>query len=308
MSVDYPFRNYALLYGASAKAEVINYVRTECIPQEHESLLAILADWQEANTSFSEIVRTETGEAEKIDVQDIPSDSKSQVQQIEQDFLFKQSFSLLPYEIKLVEIDRLIASQRAVNLDYVALLKQRVQSTQPRVSELIDVCLSPQTKVKLPAEQMIAQNAYSYTSDSLDFRFLGGFRKPLSQDDVRACSAGGYPLAAIVLLVGLGAGSMNALSYKNRIVLNNGFHRAFALRSMGVTHIPLVVQKVTNPELEFPSVVANLPREYLLEAARPALVKDFMNAKLIRNLKVKAQNRVVQVQWGVSQFSLPIVG
>jgi hypothetical protein len=307
MSVDYPFRNYALLYGASAKAEVINYVRTECIPAEHDSLPQIISDWEEATTSFSEIVRTETGEAETIDVQDISSQNKSQVQRIEQDFLFKQSFSLLPYEFKLVEIDRLIASQRAVNLDYVELLKQRVNG-KPSVSQLIDFCLSPQTKVKLPAEQMIAQNAYSYTSDSLDFRFLGGFRKPLSQDDIRACTAGGYPLAAVVLLVGLGAGSMNALSYKNRIVLNNGFHRAFALRSLGVTHIPLVVQRVTNPELEFPSVVANLPREYLLEAARPALVKDFMNVKLIRKLKVKAQNRVVQVQWGVNQFSLPIVG
>lgn len=307
VSVEYPFRNYAFLYGASAKSEVVNYIRTECLPEVQDSLSQIISDWEQANRSFSEIEQSETGEAETVDVRDLPSETKSQIQRIEQAFLFKQSFSLVPYEFKLVEIDRLVASQRAVNLDYVDLLKQRMPA-KPSVSDLIDICLSPQTKVKLPAEQMIAQNVYSYTSESLDFRFLGGFRKPLSQDDVRACNAGGYPLAAIVLLVGLGSGSMNVLSFKNRIVLSNGFHRAYALRSMGVTHVPVVVQKITNPQLEFPAVVANLPREYLLGAGRPAMVQDFLNPKLVRTLKVKAQNRVVQVQWGVNQFNLPIVG
>jgi len=307
MSVEYPFRNYVFLYGASAKSEVVTYVRTECIPEEQDHLDDILSDWQTASKVFEDLEQAEIGEPEAIDVQEIPSEQLSKVQQIQGDSLFKQSFSLLPYEFKLVEIDRLVASQRAVNLDYVELLKKRVPP-KPDVSNLIDICLSAKTQVKPPAEQILAQNVYSYTSENLDFRFLGGFQKPLCQDDINACTAGGVPLSAIVLLVGLGAGSMNALSYKGRIILNNGFHRAFALRSLGVTHIPLIVQKVTNPQLEVPQTIANLPREYVLGAQRPALVKDFSNPNLTKTLRVKARNRVVQVQWGANQFSLPIVG
>lgn len=115
-------------------------------------------------------------------------------------------------------------------------------------------------------------------------------------------------MSEIVLFVGLGASAMNALAAGKRIVLNNGFHRAYALRSLGITHIPLVVQKIANPQLEFPAVVANLPKEYLLGSQRPALMKDFFDPSLTRRLRVKARNKVVQVQWNASQFALPIVG
>jgi hypothetical protein len=307
VSLQYPFRNYLLLYGASAKAEVINYVRTECIPEEQNSLSQIVAEWEAAGKTFRKIEESGAGEAERIEVKDIPAEYFPKLHQIEEDFLFKQSFSLIPYEFKLVEIDPLVASQRAVNLDYVAVLKERIPPN-PSMSDLIDLCLSPKTQVKLPAEQVLAQNAYSYTSENLDFRFLGGFQKQLTQEDIQACTAGGYPLAAIVLLVGLGAGSTSVMSYQNRFVLANGFHRAFALRSSGVTHIPVVVQRVANPQLEFPPVLANLPREYLLGAPRPALLKDFLNQQLTRKLRVKARNRVVQVQWAANQFNMPIVG
>jgi len=249
--VEYPFRNYLFLFGASAKAEVVNYVRTQCVPQEEDHLGDTLAAWIGANKHFRGIEQTGIGEAEQIELQEIPAEFGPLIKKIEDDFLFKESFSLMPYEVKLVETDRLVASQRAVNLDYVEILKTRVPA-EPTIPELIGFCLSPPKDIKAPAEQILAQNVHSYTSENLDFRFLGGFRKPLSEKDVQACTAGGFPLAAIVLLVGLGSSSMNSLAVGNRIVLNNGFHRAYALRSVGVTHIPIVVQHVANPQLEVP--------------------------------------------------------
>jgi len=91
-------------------------------------------------------------------------------------------------------------------------------------------------------------------------------------------------------------------------VLSNGFHRAYALGDLGVEYIPVFVQKITNPELEVPPIVANLPREYVLEDPRPALMKDFFNTKLVRTLRFKPMNKIVQVQWVANQFSLPIAG
>jgi len=305
--VEYPFRNYLLLLGASAKAEVVNYVRTQCIPEEEINLDMILRDWTGANSHFKNIEQSQTGEPEKIGTQEIPAENAPEIKRIEDDPLFKQAFSMLPYEFRLVEIDRLVASQRAVNLDYVDILKTTIPA-KPTVTDLIDICLSPPKNIKPPAEQILAPGVFSYTSENLDFRFLGGFRKPLTKDDINASTAGGFPLAAVVILVGLGSSSMNCLAFGNRVVLNNGFHRAYALRSVGVTHIPVVVQKITNPQLEFPAVVADLPREYLLGANRPALLRDFSDPKLTKHLRVKARNKVVQVQWAANQFALPIVG
>ncbi len=307
MSTQYLYRNSLFLYGAGAKAEVMNYVRTLCIPEEQDSLPQIIGDWTSASKHFQEIVQTEKGEAEKIDVKAVPAEFTSKLEDIANDHLFKQTFSLLPFEFKLVEADRLVAGQRSVNLDYVEALGKQVP-TNPTISDLIDFCLSPQKQVKLPAEQMLGQNVYSFTSENLDFRFLGGFRKLLTEEDIKASTAGGYPQAAIVLLVGLGNSTMNVLAFRNRYVLNNGFHRAYALRSIGVTHIPILVQRVGNQQLEFPPAVADLPREYLLGAERPALMKDFLNPQLTRKLRVKAQNKIVQVQWTASQFPIPIVG
>src|SRR5437773_12385846 len=116
--VEYPFRNYLFLFGASAKAEVVNYVRTQCIPAEHDKLDETLAGWAGANRHFRGIEQAEIGEAEQITLMDIPQEFATFLKEVEDGFLFKQSFSLLPYEIKLVEIDKLVASQRAVNLDY----------------------------------------------------------------------------------------------------------------------------------------------------------------------------------------------
>ena len=69
---------------------------------------------------------------------------------------------------------------------------------------------------------------------------------------------------------------MNVLQAGNRVVLNNGFHRTYALRSMGVTEIPVVIRQIRNVQLEFPAAVVGLPRDYLLKAPRPVVVKDFL--------------------------------
>jgi hypothetical protein len=49
------------------------------------------------------------------------------------------------------------------------------------------------------------------------------------------------PVGAIILFVGYGAGSVNVLEANNRLILNNGFHRVYALRKSGVSKIPVVL-------------------------------------------------------------------
>lgn len=89
------------------------------------------------------------------------------------------------------------------------------------------------------------------------------------------------------------------------MILNNGFHRTYALRSIGVTKIPIVVQQVRNTQLAFPAAVAGLPKEYLLNVQRPVLMKDFFVPEFAITLKVRERIKMVTLGMAVSQHDVP---
>jgi hypothetical protein len=124
-------------------------------------------------------------------------------------------------------------------------------------------------------------------------------------DDLNAALTGGLPAAAIISFVGYGAASVNVIAAEGRVVLNNGFHRVYALRSMGVTHIPVVVQFSQNPALDFPPHVAGLPKEYLLGAGRPVLMKDFFESDFAITLRIRDRLKVITVGVNLGQHDVP---
>jgi hypothetical protein len=134
-----------------------------------------------------------------------------------------------------------------------------------------------------------------FSSPNADIRFLGAFVKRLSSEDLEYAVSGGLPAAAIIAFVGYGGAPVNVLRAGRRVVLNNGFHRVHALRSVGVGEIPVVVQEVRNVQLEFPPAVGGLPKEYLLAVARPVLMKDFFEAEFAITLKARQRMKMVTI-------------
>ena len=151
------------------------------------------------------------------------------------------------------------------------------------------------------------QSGWVFSSPSVDFRFLGGYLKDqITDDDLKFTSVGAQPVQAITLFVGYGSGSVNVYQFGNRLVLNNGFHRVYALYQKGIRDIPVVVQKIGNPSLEFPPNLLNLSREYLLGHKRPILVKDFFNNELTRDFKRKKTIRTVKIGLGVETMDFEV--
>jgi hypothetical protein len=62
---------------------------------------------------------------------------------------------------------------------------------------------------------------------------------------------GGLPAGALIPFVGCRGAPIKVLLCGNRVVLNNGFHRVHALRSIGVMEIPVVMQQVRIPNSNF---------------------------------------------------------
>ena len=151
----------------------------------------------------------------------------------------------------------------------------------------------------------IGPSTHVFSSPNSDIRFLGAFVKALEDRDLEYAAMGGLPAAAVIAFVGYGGAPINAFQANGRIILNNGFHRVFALRSLGVDRIPIVLQAVRNPQLEMPPHVAGLPREYLLGHPRPVLLKDFFEEGLAVTLKVKERMKVVTLAIGLNQYDVP---
>jgi hypothetical protein len=88
--------------------------------------------------------------------------------------------------------------------------------------------------------------------------------------------------------------------------LGNGFHRLYALKQLGATHAPVVVQQITHPQPEMPSVIGELPREHLVGTARPGLMKDFFDERLVCEITQKKFIKIMQLGWGTNDALVPV--
>ena len=118
----------------------------------------------------------------------------------------------------------------------------------------------------------------------------------------------GRPVAVLGLAIGYGSNFLNVLHVENRLVLGNGSHRAYALRDLGVTQIPCLVQRVTRrDELDIVASgdLASSPDRYL-KSARPPMLRDYFDPALRKIVPVYRKNRVVRIQFGVEQTDIPV--
>jgi hypothetical protein len=291
------------LYAFATQAEVLQHVRMEALAQESERLEEIMANWASLQPRVDALIQDEQADAETIEVAPIPSEHEDRVAPLFADPLFQRSFAALPSSAALVEADKLIAPQRTVNLDYVDRLLASYPSA-PELRDAIDICLSAKRAMDPIQHLELGPSTHAFTSPNSDLRFLGAFVKDLDERDLDYAVMGGLPVAAVIAFVGYGAPPVSVLRAGGRLVLQNGFHRVYALRSLGLKMLPAIVQDVHNPDLAFPPAVAGLPREYLLGAARPVLIKDFFEPDFAITLEVQERLRMVTV--GINRNDLDV--
>jgi len=291
------------LVAFASQPEVRQYLRTQAAQEETERLPQIMELWEKAQPKVQALMNSEAGIADKISIEEVPADQQEKLTQLLDNDLLRKSFQH-QWSVGIVEIDKLIAGQRAVNLDHVA----KIVASFPQkltLDDTIQICLSPIRSLAPIQHLELGPNTHVFSSPSTDLRFLGAFPKKLTDGDLAYAQMGGIPVAAIVSFVGYGASPVNVYIAGNRVVLNNGFHRVYALRSRGVDRIPVIMQHAHNVQMEFPPQVAGLPREYLLGHPRPVLMKDFFVNEFTTTLKVQNRIRLVTVQAGAAQHDVP---
>jgi len=116
------------------------------------------------------------------------------------------------------------------------------------------------------------------------------------------------PIAGVAgVVVGFGSNFLNVIRADNRLLLHNGYHRACALRALGVTHVPCIVQTVTRLdelELTAKTVVVEHP-DFYFKTARPPLLKDFFDPQIRKILPTRKLVRMIEVNFEVKDYLLP---
>ena len=80
---------------------------------------------------------------------------------------------------------------------------------------------------------------FAFRSSSNDFRY---HKATLLRPDQRSGYTSFGPVSGVVgLVVGFGSNLLSVMKVGNRLLLLNGYHRACALRALGVTHAPCVI-------------------------------------------------------------------
>ncbi len=302
-TIENAFYRYRYLMGAMPQIQLTETVRLMCIDEEIARLPDIIQAWRKASAKMVQLTTSESGKPNTILVEPMPESVTTRLKEIETDPLFQASFSDVPTGFGVVEIDKLVAPQRDVNLDYVETLQERIPGK--RIEELIEFCIGPRTNPPELKVLQTAQNQMTFSSRSMDLRFLGGFPKPITEDDIKVARMGGQPAQVVSLLVGYGAAPINAYQAGARLVLSNGFHRIIAMRSAGITKAPIVLKQIANPEIEFPDAFLGLPRSYLLTNPRPVLVGDFFDKELTTEIRLKPRRKALRVSWGPEDSIIP---
>lgn len=285
-----------VLLGQPSLQRHLDFVRDMAVGGESADLRAVCDEWRRANDVYHELEESEAGIADGAECLELDPALEPLAEEVRADPRFRHGFDALPTTIGMVELDRLVVFQTQVT-------RQFIEATQARLGEhpdkrsLFRLCLPVGQREAALEIRRTGSRRYTFSSASTDLRFHEAAL-------LRAAQISGYdsfgPIGGVVgLVVGFGSNMLNVVRSDTRMVLHNGYHRACAMRGMGITHAPCVIQTVTR-RAELAVAAAEKVCEdaaFYFKAARPPLLKDFFDPRLSKALPVRRTRKVVEVSF-----------
>lgn len=300
-----PQDDHIFLLGRPPIAEFLGFMRSAGIDGSNSADTATLTgEWRSARAHFENLEITEAGYADGPKTKPLPPELDPLAQRVLEDEAIQSSLGLVPTEFAMVELDRVVISQKYINLAHVDKLRRSLPA-QPDVRTIGEFTLAL-SSIDTPIQIVQgSQTIFSFASPSRELRFLDSYLLEPSKLSIR--KPNGYPVAFVCLGVGFGCDLLMVMEINGRLILQNGSHRAYCLRQLGVSHAPCVVQKVSNRE-EY-ELVANLEvKQYAdryLKSPRPPVLKDYFDPMLIKIVPMRRRQRMVRLQIGVEISDVP---
>lgn len=292
------------LLGAPTLVDFVDRVKERSVDGRHADLGGLIAQWREGEARYRQLASDEAGLAESASLQALPAALARLTHKVVDDRYFKQAFASLPVGFGWVELDTLVVLQHHVSLSHAADLSAAL-GPSPSEDAVFRFCLPDSHR---PPEVRVAQsgtNRFVFSSPLSDLRSHGP--QFLGAGLVGQVASDGPLAEGVGVFVGYGSAYLNVVRHADRLVLNNGYHRAYALRSIGLTHAPCVVQAVAHPEeLAFAGDDALVEHYHgLFVEPRPPMLKDFFDPALTTRLTMPRSRKQLQVTIDVEIVRVP---
>jgi len=293
------------LIGRPPMRGYIRFVRKQGVHPANEHTLA--EEWMAANRRIRELEKEEAGFADHpvmTPLTQFGARYEALLGEFLKDPLVQSNFNTVPTDLALVELDRMVVHQKHIDLTFVEDLKKKL-GPNPSDEMIFRTCLPfdhPHPPVKW---SRMNRNTFVFVSSSNDLRFLDAMQ--LQPSHILGIAHPGSIVGAVGLAVGFGTNFLNAIYAEGRLILHNGSHRAYALRDLGVTHVPCLVQHVSSRD-ELEAVIGDEVAEQadrFLKDPRPSVLKDYFEPALRKVVPVHRRVRQVTVKFEIEEGYIP---
>jgi hypothetical protein len=291
------------LLGQPPLKKYLDFVNDLGIKEVVGDRASLVDAWRAANDYYDLLENKESGIANTVQCFPLDATLAPLADAMQADPRYRRTFDSLPSRIAMVELDRLVVCQNHVTQNFVDDLKVRLRSALDLPS-LFRFCL-PVGEYSAPVQiRALDSKRFVFQSESTDFRFHEALL--LRPQQVQDYDTFGEVASVLGLVLGFSSNFLNAIcdDDSNRLLLHNGYHRACAMRELGITHAPCVIQTVTRrDELDIIAkpIVARDPG-YFFNAPRPPLLKDFWDPHISRLLPVKKVRRTIEVSFEIREY------
>jgi hypothetical protein len=290
------------LAGRPSLRGFVHYVQRHA--REPEDRASLVERWQEARARLTTLERLEAGAADHPQITNLGPRYEPLLLEFFCNPLVRRSFNSLPTDIVLVPLDQLVVFQKHIDLTHVRRLRQRFGRELDEAA-VFRICL-PSEPPRAPVEWSgTRRGQFVFISPSNDLRYLGA--SALQPEHLAGQGSRGSLVGMVGVAVGFGSNFLNAFHAAGRLILNNGSHRAYALREAGVTHAPCVIQQIAGLEelgLVAGNAIRRRPRLYL-EHRRPPMLRDYFDPQLRTIVPSVRRLRQVTVRFRVEETYVP---
>ena len=290
------------LIGRPTLRGYIRFVRSHAV---HPPGKGVLTDeWEAAAEVVRSLEREEAGIADDPPRITLGPEYEPLLIEFLKDPLIRHGFNTVPTEVVMVELDRLVVYQKHIDLAFVPRLEAML-GPAPSDEQIFRTCL-PFDHPKPPVGwSRVKHDQYVFVSPSNDLRFLGAM--PMESHHITNYAPPGNLVGVVGIAVGFGSNFMNAVAAEGRIILNNGSHRAYTLRKLGITRAPCIVQHAASRAQVDVIAPTEVERDHdlFLTHPRPPMLRDYFDPRLHRVLQVRRRLRQIRVRFEVEENYVP---
>jgi hypothetical protein len=301
---NFPVADWVFLMGRPTMEEAIDFIKKHSVDNIIDQTV-LEKQWRAAKAHYNELAGKEAGLADDPLVSELPKELEPLMQKVLADPVYQRSYSSVKHRFGMVELDRLVVFQRYMDLSFVKGLEVE-RSSKMSPQEIFTLAMPFDHPVPMSTIDQPERGVCIVESPSTDLRFLDSVI--LRRNQLNKYDAPGPVAGVLGLVVGFGCNFMIAVHAGNRLILNNGSHRAYLLRKLGVTHAPCIIQTVKNTKELAEEVHGDVPErlDCYLKDPRPPMLKDYFDPKLIIPLQVRPAVRRIQITYEVKVLSQQI--